>query len=520
MLKRHNKNSNSSREQSCSPRRKVCSAHRKTYSRKISCFSLIGACCKLSGVCLLLLTFLLINPTTTSASALEAEEDASYDDQISTQADSGVTISFTPSSGSASLTPTTSEGASAKINVSANVKIASTGGYTIYLGAKSSALTGATSKQTIPAATTATTFANMKTNTWGYAYAEGSSVPDSATYSALPQGQGISLESKSGNQTNVNKTYALSFATKIGNDRPADMYSNQITLSVTTSPMEVAKIDDFGIENMQQMTATVCSNAKDTNGDGEIATQLKDTRDGKYYWVNKLADGKCWMTQNLDLDLSTSKALTSSDSDVTSSWTPGYSTVTTVTASTILADNAGQRSWNLGDYRIINPSIASGCGLVKESLAKCTSQFTAYATPKTANGDTNAHYIAGNYYQWNAATAGTGGTITSGQAGGSVCPRGWRLPTAGSSSDYQTLSDTGAFGSDVARTTLTPYYFVRSGHIHQDSNNMFSAAGDNASYWSSSSNHSNTALAFYISGASKANSIERKFGVSVRCIAR
>jgi hypothetical protein len=109
----------------------------------------------------------MINPATTSASALEADESADYDDQISTQADSGVTISFTPSSGSTSLTPTTSDGASAKINVSANVKIASTGGYTIYLGAKNSALTGTTSKQTIPAATIATTFANMKTNTWG-----------------------------------------------------------------------------------------------------------------------------------------------------------------------------------------------------------------------------------------------------------------------------------------------------------------------------------------------------------------
>ena len=41
--------------------------------------------------------------------------------------------------------------------------------------------------------------------------------------------------------------------------------------------------------------------------------QLQDSRDGKMYWVGKLPDNNCWMTQNLDLDLSTSKTLTPAD---------------------------------------------------------------------------------------------------------------------------------------------------------------------------------------------------------------
>ena len=44
----------------------------------------------------------------------------------------------------------------------------------------------------------------------------------------------------------------------------------------------------------------------------------------------------------------------------------------------------------------------------------------------------DGHYLVGNYYQWNAATAGTGGTITSSNASGSVCPKGWKLPSSGS----------------------------------------------------------------------------------------
>ena len=44
--------------------------------------------------------------------------------------------------------------------------------------------------------------------------------------------------------------------------------------------------------------------------------------------------------------------------------------------------------------------------------------------PTTANGDTKAHYALGNHYQWNAATAGTGGTITGVQASSQFARKG------------------------------------------------------------------------------------------------
>ena len=47
---------------------------------------------------------------------------------------------------------------------------------------------------------------------------------------------------------------------------------------------------------MQEMTSTICADAAEND-----TAQLTDTRDGKKYWVTKLADGNCWMTQNLDL---------------------------------------------------------------------------------------------------------------------------------------------------------------------------------------------------------------------------
>lgn len=49
------------------------------------------------------------------------------------------------------------------------------------------------------------------------------------------------------------------------------------------------------IDTMQEMTSELCAAAE--IGD---EAQLTDSRDGKQYWVGKLTDGKCWMTQNLD----------------------------------------------------------------------------------------------------------------------------------------------------------------------------------------------------------------------------
>ena len=47
---------------------------------------------------------------------------------------------------------------------------------------------------------------------------------------------------------------------------------------------------------------------------------LTDTRDGNTYYVAKLKDGKCWMSQNLRLGGSSPITLTSATSDVSSNY--------------------------------------------------------------------------------------------------------------------------------------------------------------------------------------------------------
>jgi len=91
------------------------------------------------------------------------------------------------------------------------------------------------------------------------------------------------------------------------------------------------------ISSMQEMTAAVCNSVTTPDAfesDGETINAdvpqiiLEDTRDNKYYIVRKLADGNCWMSQNLDLDLSTNMTLTPGDSDVSEDWTPSINAQT------------------------------------------------------------------------------------------------------------------------------------------------------------------------------------------------
>lgn len=489
-----------------------------------------------SGLGLLLLAFLLVNPLVGgSASALEVsgdEADSVETGEPAAQAEvltSTVSFAFGDPVGVTTLTPVSESGASARYSVKATVGVENSGGYTVYLGSNKSELTGKNSGATINGVTSSSSYEDLPVNSWGYNATEGETAGTS--FSRMPENvRGVALGGNdASNIKSDSKTFMLSFAAHIGNDKPADTYENEATLSVVSSPLEVT--NDFGIITMQEMTSIVCANATDLNNDGEISAQLKDTRDGKYYWVNKLADGKCWMTQNLDLDLSTSVALTPEDSDVTSNWTPSSTTASTVSSATICTNNTSQCSWNMGSYRITNPTEASDCGSKKNSASQCTGQFTAYTTPLSADGDADAHYIIGNLYAWNTATAGVGSTTaTTDQASDSICARGWKLPLANSTA-------IGSFGgllnkysiatgqtAGIEKLTSVPLYFVRGGRIEQDANVLFSYAGNHGYYWSSTPySVTSDAYRFSFSGTntvSPSSRNNRRNGFSVRCIAR
>lgn len=310
-----------------------------------------------SCISLLLLAFLLVNPLiSSSASALEGEEN-----EVSLQATtiSDVNISFSPTSGSASLTPVTEEGVKARTSVKANVSISNSGGYSVYLSSKTPGLIGKNSGEMIAGIDGSSTFDTLQTNTWGYAVTEEEELPENALYKSMSQGQGDLLAT--GSERSVSYNFLLSFAAKIGNTKPADTYENEVTLSVVSSPLEVSNV--FGIETMQEMTSKICESVPTPTAfteTGEInadvpTAQLIDSRDGKSYWVAKLADGNCWMTQNLALDLDRETLpLNSASSDVSVGAGAGYSP-THYTTSENFTENANTNqnydfSWTQKGY--------------------------------------------------------------------------------------------------------------------------------------------------------------------------
>ena len=371
------------------------------------------------------------------------------------------------------------------------------------------------------------TSSNFTNNTWGYNLSQ-DSVSDTTAYKAIPTANGDTALISTSSPTEAD-TYSLTFGTKVDTSLPSGTYSNDVVVSVVANPAYVPSLSQ--IDNMQEMTSAICAASTENE-----TTRLTDTRDGKKYWVTKLADGNCWMTQNLDLDLSTSEALTPEDSNVTSSWTPANNTLTDGTQTT--GDPTAEWSWNLGDYVLTTPNAGTNCGFSDISdFGDCASvgfQSVAGMTPMTdgnatdvISGNTyNAHYHVGNHYTWNAATAGTGGADVVGEdATDSICPKGWQLPTSNNSNpgSFQALTNAYSISSNAAGSTAlvsAPLYFVRSGYVISGS---LRRAGYYGAYWSStaSSDTSNAyELSFYSGSVNPSFSDYRYYGFSVRCLAR
>ena len=429
----------------------------------------------------------------------------------------------------------TQDGAFSSSAASLSVSTNNETGYSLYLstanGESTLASLNPSVTNTIGAVSGTVEESGFGDNTWGYNLSEGTP-SGSLTYQAVPGDSTVQQGFGSEGPT-ASDIYTLTFGTKVNTSLPSGTYSNQVVVSVVANPAYIPPFE--GIETMQEMTSTICSNADE----GETA-RLKDDRDGKLYWVAKLADDNCWMTQNLDLDLDSSKPLTTADSDISDlrgSWTPTDTQNNTTGFSS--SDYYSTQSFNPGMYVNNDPTAWTSCNNYW-SGGSCDnwtdvsnmSPMTEFRDESTNIVDTNsntydAHYLAGNYYQWNAATAGTGGSDVTDQyqdATDSICPKGWKLPTSGNSNpgSFGGLTSAYSIGNNSAGATAltkSPLYFTPAGYVLSGS---LYFAGVNVYYWSSTAYSSYYAYFLYFSSSivSPSNSIGRYSGQSVRCLAR
>ena len=300
------------------------------------------------------------------------------------------------------------------------------------------------------------------------------------------------------------------------------------------------------ISSMQEMTPEFCASVT-MDSPGNTA-RLKDERDGKYYWVAKLADGNCWMTQNLELDLS-GRTLTPEDSDVGGSWytdSRGFDVFYQGTA-----DSTEVQFWtHAGGYEqfiLQDPDSTESCSpsatlsenscdgismLVSITMTPMTEYRTDGVVYDLETKTYDAHYLVGNYYSYAAATAGSGAELTSYvRAPDSICPKGFELPTSYRTYDltpgsfYNLLSEYGfvdTTGSGEKSITRAPLFLTRAGVI-AGNGGALQRIGDYGGYWSSVNNSLDYAysLHFYsnITIPSAYDYFNRYSGYQVRCVA-
>ena len=264
------------------------------------------------------------------------------------------------------------------------------------------------------------------------------------SYSAVPSTYTKVVHRDSGTDIGTNATGATltsTYAAFMSQTQAAGTYTGQVKYTLVhpsnadapiTPPAPTATCNTPvpNITYMQDITSSNKATVLSSLTPGK-AYYLRDNRDEEPYCVSKLADGNLWMLDNLRLGGSTTIALTPSDTNIASNYTlPASSTGNFYTTNGYTT--AGVYT---GDKNTITTSYGNGSGKI------------------------------GVYYNYCAVSAGTY-CYASGSGTGNVehdiCPKGWRMPTGGSSGEYQALY--AAYSSDATNfrnalsTPLSGYF--------------------------------------------------------------
>ena len=258
-------------------------------------------------------------------------------------------------------------------------------------------------------------------------------------------------------------------------------------------------------------------------------TALEDIRDNNVYTVAKLADGKCWMIENLRLDDSseitvgnTNNPLLPMVNDPINNISSNYLSPSTTVDSICEASSSSVDCIDHSMFNNDNTTLYEYSSIPDEGSQEL-SPWDFIKRPL---------YGYGNYYNWYSATAahGTYDTLYTGSdwerqsvnVVGDLCPAGWRLPTETFSfgnlniGDFTSLLD--SLG-DVSNLTQYPNNYVFNG-IKDWSVEIpaYEYRGYNMYYWTATSYPWNNELAIALEFSGGLNTESKAHGLGVRCI--
>lgn len=273
-----------------------------------------------------------------------------------------------------------------------------------------------------------------------------------------------------------------------------------------------------------------------TNLASGYMTALTDTRDNSTYAVAKLADGNCWMIENLRLGNTYNNNGTATAVALDSTNTQGLGGMFNGLADSEAANFGNVDTANsvyTADTTATNLRVIEGSS-VNTRFPRFNNSNTANAVASMAAAGQNV-YSYGNYYTWAAAMANTSqltDASTSEAAGTSLCPKGWQLPIGGvgtstnlsfSKLDFALGGDGGdqtnaATSYEVWRSY--PNNFLYSGEYIDNGSD---GVGNSGWYWSTSASSDTIAyrLSFgnnTLSPGGAGSSANKYYGMSVRCV--
>ena len=306
----------------------------------------------------------------------------------------------------------------------------------------------------------------------------------------------------------------------------------------------------------QSKVASVCNSLTTAPTDGTAnlssVSALTDQRDNNTYAIAKLADGNCWMIENLRLE---STAEHNSDGTLAQGYgtsatygnfgglanaeSANFKDITTANSLYYSGTQEGTASIDIGTLNY------PGCRMPRYNNLNTTNRATNPTSNTFPDNDTTGGmYSYGNYYTWHAAIADLtyNGTTNRSTTGTSLCPAGWHLPKGGdnqntANNEFLAFSEAliGAKPANYDSETQPYYYGTPEG---SDASNKLRAYPNNflysgrfasssaynrgsyGLYWSSTVD--NISTSFYLRLGSSlvypgTNRGNKNLGYSIRC---
>ncbi|MBR3415045.1 InlB B-repeat-containing protein, partial [Candidatus Saccharibacteria bacterium] len=291
------------------------------------------------------------------------------------------------------------------------------------------------------------------------------------------------------------------------------------TAGQTVTPGTAGTITLYAVwEEAVYMQGFNCNSRLPNIGDSTTAV---DRRDNTTYNIKKLADGKCWMTDNLILGHDKAYTLTNEYTNIQDSDNGSY-----------YLPQAGYRASLDGS----NSGTATFEGTNDVNIQqRAHVQYRAQGS----SGDVSSSGTLGQstgYYNFYAATLGCSyyrdglSQCVSGYIQKDICPKGWHLPTGGAGGQFAALDialnpDDASAGTNRTNATardrfLNQASFLYSGYYYSS---QLYYVGSGGYWWSSTVYSTYRSYSLYLgsSGSVRPQDDGIKYGgFAVRCVAQ